>query len=142
MAPQQTIDAVEPAGLQLVELVELPPYHYAAIVPACPLQGRTIRCDKRHMSKPPILTNKLATAAAVVAPRARLRVARLQKGRADVDLPAICIVEPDADIVRRARSAGQVHPFAQWPCYHTQLDTLTLGEQVAGIVGCAVGAPF
>src|SRR5262245_65938790 len=29
-----------------------------------------------------------------------------------------------------------------WPCYHTQLDTLTLGEQVAGIVGCAVGAPF
>ena len=39
MAPQQTIDAVEPAGLQLVEPVELPPYHYAAIFPACPFQG-------------------------------------------------------------------------------------------------------
>ena len=39
MAPQQTIDAVEPAGLQLVELVELPPYHYAAIFARAPFQA-------------------------------------------------------------------------------------------------------
>jgi hypothetical protein len=42
MAPQQTIDAVEPAGPQLVELMELPPYHYAAIFPRAPFQGAPI----------------------------------------------------------------------------------------------------
>ena len=94
------------------------------------------------MSKPPILANKLATAPSVFAPQALLREARRQKGLAAVDVPAICILDPDGDIVRRARRTGQAHPFAAWPCYHTQLDTLMLGEQVAGIVGCAVGAPF
>jgi hypothetical protein len=42
MAPQQTIDAVGPAGLRLVELVELPPYHYAAIFPRAPFRGARI----------------------------------------------------------------------------------------------------
>jgi hypothetical protein len=40
MAPQQTID--ELAGLQLVEPVRLPPYHYAAIFPRAPFQGERI----------------------------------------------------------------------------------------------------
>jgi hypothetical protein len=42
MAPQQTIDAVEPAGLRLVELVKRPPYHYAAMFPRAPFQGERI----------------------------------------------------------------------------------------------------
>jgi uridine phosphorylase len=29
-----------------------------------------------------------------------------------------------------------------WPCYHTQLDAFDLAGTTAGIVGCAVGAPF
>jgi hypothetical protein len=35
-------DRVEPAGPQLVELMELPPYHYAAIFPRAPFQGARI----------------------------------------------------------------------------------------------------
>lgn len=31
LSPQQTIDAVETGGLKLVELVEIPPYHYGAV---------------------------------------------------------------------------------------------------------------
>jgi len=31
MTPDATIAAVEPAGLRLIEIVELPPYHYGAI---------------------------------------------------------------------------------------------------------------
>jgi SAM-dependent methyltransferase len=31
MSPQQTIEAVEPAGLRLMRVVEVPPYHYAAV---------------------------------------------------------------------------------------------------------------
>jgi SAM-dependent methyltransferase len=31
LSPQQTIDAVESSGLKLVELIEIPPYHYGAL---------------------------------------------------------------------------------------------------------------
>jgi hypothetical protein len=46
--PQQTIDAVEPAGPQLVELMALPPYHYAAIFLRAPFQG--VRIVARNTS--------------------------------------------------------------------------------------------
>jgi uridine phosphorylase len=54
----------------------------------------------------------------------------------------VCVLDPDGDIVRRLRNTGQARPFEGWPCYHTQLDTFTLGSQTVGIIGCAVGAPF
>lgn len=38
ISPQQTVDAVEPAGLKFLQLVELPPYHYAAIFARSPFQ--------------------------------------------------------------------------------------------------------
>jgi ubiquinone/menaquinone biosynthesis C-methylase UbiE len=31
MSPEQTVEAVEPSGLKLVHLVEVPPYHYGAV---------------------------------------------------------------------------------------------------------------
>ena len=31
VSPQQTSDSVEPAGLKLIQLVEIPPYHYGAV---------------------------------------------------------------------------------------------------------------
>src|SRR5262245_43610600 len=75
-------------------------------------------------------------------PQALLREARRQKRLAAVDVPPVCILDPDGDIVRELRRAGQAQPFAGWPCYHTELDTFALGSRTAGIIGCAVGAPF
>lgn len=101
-----------------------------------------IRCNKRNVIKPPILDNKIVAAPSVFAPQALLREARRQKRLAAVDVPPVCILDPDGDLVRGLREAGQARPFEGWPCYHTRLDTFALGEQVAGILGCAVGAPF
>lgn len=42
ITPQQTIDAVAPTGLTFVELVELPPYHYAAIFERSPFQDASV----------------------------------------------------------------------------------------------------
>jgi hypothetical protein len=39
ITPEQTISAVEPAGPKFSQLVELPPYHYAAIFQRAPFQG-------------------------------------------------------------------------------------------------------
>jgi purine-nucleoside phosphorylase len=58
-------------------------------------------------------------------------------------VPAVCILDPDGDVVRslKARNSAKLHPG--WACYHTELFTFVLdGFGEAGIVGCAVGASF
>jgi len=90
----------------------------------------------------PLLEHKNPAAKSVFAPAALLREARRQKGLAAISVPSVCVLDPDGDIVRRLRETGQAHPAKEWPCYHTELYTFTVGTQVVGIVGCAVGAPF
>ena len=91
---------------------------------------------------PPILSNKSPAAPSVFQPAALLREARRQKNLPAADVPAVCILDPDGDIVRRLRKEGRCKPFEAWPCYHTQLDVFELAAQTVGIIGCAVGAPF
>jgi uridine phosphorylase len=91
---------------------------------------------------PSILENKNTSSPSVFQPAALLREARRQKNLAAADVPAICVLDPDGDIVRRLRQTGQSQPLEGWPCYHTQLDTFTLGEHTVGILGSVVGAPF
>src|SRR5262249_29092841 len=93
-----------------------------------------------HM--PAILDAKNTSAPSVFVPSALLREARRQKNLPAVNVPAICVLDPDGDIVRRLRQTGQARPFEAWPCYHTALDVLTLAGREVGIIGCAVGAPF
>ena len=91
---------------------------------------------------PFIFGDKNRSAPSVFLPTALLREARRQKGLATADVPPVCILDPDGDIVRRLRQTGQSQPFEHWPCYHTELDTFFLGETEVGIVGRAVGASF
>ena len=91
---------------------------------------------------PPLLDNKSPTAKSVFDPSALLREARRQKGLATVNVPSICVLDPDGDIVRRLKATGQAQLAKDWPCYHTELYTFAIGSQALGIVGCAVGAPF
>jgi uridine phosphorylase len=91
---------------------------------------------------PSILDKKNTSSPSVFQPAALLREARRQKGLPTVDVPRICILDPDGDMVRQLRHTGRAARFDGWPCYHTQLDTFTLDGQTVGIVGCAVGAPF
>jgi uridine phosphorylase len=91
---------------------------------------------------PPLLDNKDPSSPSVFRPAALLREARRQKGLTDVDVPAVCILDPDGDMMRRLRKEGRSKPFEGWPCYHTQLDAFAMAGQTVGIIGCAVGAPF
>jgi purine-nucleoside phosphorylase len=91
---------------------------------------------------PPLLDNKNPAAKSVFAPSALLREARRQKGLAPASVPSICVLDPDGDIVRRLKANGQANVANDWPCYHTELCTFTVGVQAVGIIGCAVGAPF
>ena len=94
------------------------------------------------MSSAPILDNKDPTAISVFDPAALLREARRQKGLSAADVPPLCILDPDGDIVRRLRDSGQAKLARGWPCYHTELYEFELADEPAGIIGHAVGAPF
>lgn len=89
-----------------------------------------------------IRDDKDTAAPSVFVPAALIREARRQKGIPTVDVPTVCILDPDGDVVRRLRQTGRSKPFEGWPCYHTALDTFELADRTVGIVGCAVGAPF
>lgn len=91
---------------------------------------------------PPILDNKNPSAPSVFQPAALLREARRQKGLTPAKVPAICILDPDGDIVRRLRNDARSRPFGAWACYHSELDTFQLGGHELGIVGRVVGASF
>lgn len=94
------------------------------------------------MQVPPILANKVYAAPSVFTARNLLREARRQKGLNEAPAPAICILDPDGDMVRYLLASGQATADPDWACYHTTLYTFTLAGQRFGIIGCAVGASF
>ena len=94
------------------------------------------------MVTPPILDNKHTSSPSMFAPSVLLREARRQKHLKAVDVPDVCILDPDGDLVRTLRLAGKTQRFDGWPCYHTELDRFPLGEREVGIIGRAVGSSF
>ncbi|OIQ71409.1 purine nucleoside phosphorylase DeoD-type [mine drainage metagenome] len=94
------------------------------------------------MSTPPILDNKHISSPSVFAPSALLREARRQKKLEAFDVPGVCILDPDGDLVRTLRATARTRRLEDWPCYHTELDCLSLGGHEVGIVGRVVGSSF
>jgi uridine phosphorylase len=94
------------------------------------------------MTIPPILDNKDTSAPSVFLPAALIREARRQKKIEEIDVPSVCLLDPDGDLVRHLRRTGRAKRFEGWPCYHTELDVFTLVGRRVGIVGRAVGASF
>ena len=91
---------------------------------------------------PNILATKRYSAPSVFQPENLLREARRQRGLAEQDVPAVCALDPDGDLVRTLRRTGQGRPAAGWACYHTEM-LLTEHQGIEiGVVGLAVGAPF
>ncbi len=91
---------------------------------------------------PSILPQKYHGSASVFTPEALLREARRQKGITASDVPEICILDPDGDIVRHLVATKRAHRSFTWPCYHTDLYAFEDDGLAYGIVGCAVGAAF
>jgi uridine phosphorylase len=90
----------------------------------------------------PILGQKSYSEPPVFTPANLLREARRQKGLACGEVPRICVLDPDGDIVGHLRETGRARPNPHWACYHTCLYDYEEGDIPYGIVGGAVGAPF
>ncbi|MEO9188555.1 MAG: nucleoside phosphorylase [Acetobacteraceae bacterium] len=82
------------------------------------------------------------TAPSVFRPENLLREARRQKNLPEGDVPEICLLDPDGDLLGRLRADGRARRCPAWACYHTEMDAFDAGGERFGIVGRAVGAPF
>jgi uridine phosphorylase len=91
---------------------------------------------------PPILRGKDASAASEFTPDALLREARRQRNLAAGNIPAVCVLDPDGDMVRYLGQTSRARRDPHWACYHTELYDFEQTGIDFGIVGCAVGAAF
>lgn len=89
-----------------------------------------------------MLHDKHYGAPSAFAPESLLREARRQKRAQLAGVPAVCLLDPDGDIVRQLREQGAATRHEGWVCYHTDLWVFELGAVEVGVVGCAVGAAF
>ncbi|EUA14500.1 phosphorylase superfamily protein [Mycobacterium kansasii 732] len=90
----------------------------------------------------PLVAPKDFDAPSVFRPANLLREARRQKSLPDKAVPAVCVLDPDGDMVRHLERAGTGYRHAGWACYHTDMWVTRVDGLEIGVVGMAVGAPF
>ena len=94
------------------------------------------------ISQPPILRSKKYDHVTLFEPENLLREARRQKNIPKGQLPPICILDPDGDILNNLLAANKAKINSYWACYHTKLYNFKYEGIEFGIIGCAVGASF
>jgi uridine phosphorylase len=91
---------------------------------------------------PPLIDRSDHRAPSVFRPENMLREARRQKGIGAGEVPVICVLDPDGDLVDYVRAELDARQSSRWACYHTKLWEWERGGIRYGIVGYAVGGPF
>lgn len=89
-----------------------------------------------------ILLNKNYQEQSVFLPENLLREARRQKNIADCNVPAVCVLDPDGDLVDYLLKKEKAKKNECWSCYHSQLYSFTLGDLQIGIIPCVVGSSY
>lgn len=94
------------------------------------------------MRKPSILNNKHYSEASVFNPKNLLRESRRQNNIPKCDVPKICVLDPDGDLVDWLKKEGKASKDTCWACYHSELYTFDLSGTKIGVIPCAVGASY
>jgi uridine phosphorylase len=93
-------------------------------------------------NQPPLFAAKDHDQPSVFKVEALIREARRQRKLETVDVPDVCLLDPDGDTVRHLRDIAQTTRLADWACYHSELWLAEVDGRQIGIVPCAVGAPY
>src|SRR3546814_12581200 len=83
---------------------------------------------------PPILTDKDYRAPSAFTPESLLREARRQKSTAAEQVPAVCLLDPDGDIVHQLKAEDRAARHDGWVCYPPDLSdrkSVVSGKSVA-----------
>ncbi len=90
----------------------------------------------------PLFASRDYGAPSLFTPQNLLREARRQKRLPEGLVPAVCVFDPDGDLVDSLHATGRARRHPTWACYHTVLETFVQDEIEYGIIGRVVGAPF
>ncbi len=82
----------------------------------------------------PLLQHKEFDAPSVFRPENLIREARRQLDRPDVDVPRVCLLDPDGDIVRHLQATGRGVRHPGWACYHSEMWVTDLHGLSMGVV--------
>jgi uridine phosphorylase len=91
---------------------------------------------------PRLLENKVYTEASVFLPENLLREAKRQKGIANCNVPAICVLDPDGDLADYLLKTGRASLNECWACYHSKMYNFKIADVEIGIIPCIVGASY
>jgi len=98
--------------------------------------------DSQSNTGSPLFEEKAYDEPSVFVPSSLLREARRQKGLSTDSVPAVCVLDPDGDIVDYLTGTEQADLVHSWPGYHTNLYRFERDGVSIGIIGRAVGASF
>jgi len=87
--------------------------------------------DHKHYNEPSVFT-----------PENLLREARRQKNIDNCNVPEVCVLDPDGDLVDYLMRTNQVEINKCWACYHTKLYSTKQNNFEFAVLGCGVGASF
>ena len=89
-----------------------------------------------------ILSNKHYNEQSVFLPENLLREARRQKNKQECNVPTICLLDPDGDLVEYLIKNNLASKNVCWACYHSTLYTFNLDGNSIGIIPCIVGSSY
>tara|TARA_B110000014_G_scaffold260733_1_gene251083 strand:- start:9182 stop:9970 length:789 start_codon:yes stop_codon:yes gene_type:complete len=89
-----------------------------------------------------INTNKVYDEPSVFQPKNLLRESRRQNKISIGEVPKVCILDPDGNLVDHLKNNNKASLNEFWACYHSFLYTFELNGQILGIIPRAVGASY
>lgn len=89
-----------------------------------------------------ILANKYYNEQSVFLPENLLREARRQKHKLECNVPSVCLLDPDGDLVDYLIRHNKATKNDCWACYHSVLYTFYLDDRVIGIIPFVVGSSY
>ena len=95
-----------------------------------------------NSNTPPILRAKAPAEPSTFRPENLMREARRQLRTQAGDVPPLCLLDQDGDILSWLRDRGLARKSRSWACYHTELFEFDWHGATYGIVANVVGGPF
>lgn len=103
-------------------------------------------CEFRHgvereLQLQPLFDHPL-TAESQFRPTDLVASVRKMRGLEHAPVPEICVLEFDGDLTDALVARGEVHPFHDWPCFHTAMWHWESDDLSCGIIARTIGGPF
>ncbi len=98
--------------------------------------------NTKQLDTTSILKHKSYNEESIFQPLNLLRESRRQNEINHGEIPDVCILDPDGDLVDYLKSKNQAVKCNYWACYHSNLYTFDIKGKTVGILPCAVGASY